>query len=62
MLTPHDIRKIAVTAEVSPQTVKGYLDGRNIRPACRTAIASAVKKLGYQIEPNRHEAPQAHAA
>ena len=62
-LNAHAVRAVAVASYTDPRTVKAYLAGTHAtRPTAAERIAAAIKSLGYQIESNRHEAPQATAA
>lgn len=46
-LVAHDIRKVAVHAEVDPRSVEAYLDGKALRPMTRMRIERALLALGY---------------
>ena len=46
-LVAHDIRKVAVHAEVDPRTVESYLRGASLRPMTRMRIERALLALGY---------------
>jgi hypothetical protein len=41
--TPHEIRAIAVAAQVDPHTVQRYFRGGNLRPSTRARIEAALK-------------------
>jgi len=47
MLSPHDIRRIAVEAKRDPRAVKNALAGRG-KPLTLLAVAEAMKRLGMK--------------
>jgi DNA-binding LacI/PurR family transcriptional regulator len=47
-LNPHEIRRIAVAAEVDPKTVVRWFQGLPVRALNRDRIVKALKKIGQQ--------------
>lgn len=46
MLTQHEIRRIAVTAETDPRTVRRVLTGMPVQGLSRMRIERAMRELG----------------
>lgn len=49
-LSAHEIREVAVRAQVDPRTVKKFILGEEIRPMARERITDAMEALGYVEE------------
>lgn len=49
-LTPHDVRRIAVAALMTPRTVKRWIDGSPVRELTRVRIERAVRELGIDLD------------
>lgn len=47
-LNAHEVRQVAVKAEVDPRTVRRYLDGQTLRPMTGARIKRALEGLGFQ--------------
>ncbi len=45
-LSAHELRQVAVAAEVDPDTVKRYAEGRPLRALSRQRIERALKAMG----------------
>lgn len=46
-LTPHEERRVAVTAGCDPRTVRAYLEGRPMRSTTAARIAEALRTLNF---------------
>lgn len=51
VLTPHDVRRIAVAASVHPKTVTRAYRGADVRSTCAARIAEAARALGLPLPP-----------
>lgn len=49
-MSPHDVRRVCVVANVSPPTVRAYLAGRDGKPSVRERIEAALRELGYDLD------------
>lgn len=62
-LSPHEERRIAVSAGCDPRTVRSYLRGAPTRSTTAARIADALRTLGIQAglpEPDTVPKPQIH--
>ncbi|RYZ15956.1 MAG: hypothetical protein EOO70_05635 [Myxococcaceae bacterium] len=50
-LTPHDVRRLAVEAECSPDTVARFLSRLPVQPSIRARLERATQRLTLAIEP-----------
>jgi len=48
-LSPHDLRRLAVAAEVDPRAVQRCLAGKPVRRSTRTLVIRAAADLGIDI-------------
>jgi hypothetical protein len=50
-LTPHDARRVAVTAGTDPRTVEAFVAGRPMRSTTASRVAEAMRSLGMETPP-----------
>ena len=48
-LNPHDLRRVAVDANVDPRTVASRVAGREVRPALAARIDDALRRCGFTL-------------
>ena len=46
VLSPHEVRQVAVAALCHPETVTSFIAGRPVRPLSEQRIVAALKQLG----------------
>jgi len=56
-LTPHDVRRLAVEAECSPDTVARFLSRLPVQPSIRARLERAAQRLTLSIEPMNNDTP-----
>lgn len=53
VITPHDLRRLAVATELDPRAVRRCLAGEPVRRSTRTLVTRAARDLGVTLPNER---------